>query len=100
MEKKKICVAIEEQETVVNFGRNDAEMTIYTTDSTMITKLDKCVLTGAYKVIEEHTAQGVVIGKTYKASKRLLSFRTKNRVLTEKQKENAKQMAKINFKRD
>lgn len=78
----------EEQETVVNFGRTDEDMTIYTTDSTTITKLDKAVKAGLYEVIELHTVKGVTVGKTYKAKKKLLSFRTKEvkRELTEEQK--------------
>lgn len=70
-------VPTEEQETVINYGRNDKDMTIYTTDSTVITKLDKCVAAGLYEVIELHKVKGHVVGKTYKASKKLLSFRTK-----------------------
>ena len=75
-------VMLDEQETVVQFGRTDEYMTIYTTDSTMITKLDKCVESGNYEVIEEHRLQDSkkVIGKTYKAKKKFLSFRTANRV--------------------
>ena len=85
-------VMLDEQETVVQFGRTDEYMTIYTTDSTMITKLDKCVESDNYEVIEEHRLQGSnrVIGKTYKAKKKFLSFRTADRtntrVLTEEQK--------------
>ena len=33
-------VAVEEQETVIQFNRSDSHATIYTSDSTMITKLD------------------------------------------------------------
>lgn len=83
-------VATDEQETVVQFGRNDEYMTIYTTDSTMMTKLDKCVKGGEYEVIEIHKLQksDKIIGKTYKAKKRLLSFRKKfiERELTKEQK--------------
>lgn len=81
-------VPTEEQETVINYGRNDKDMTIYTTDSTTITKLDKAVKTGLYEVIELHTVKGVTVGKTYKAKKKLLSFRVKEikRELTEEQR--------------
>lgn len=83
-------VVIDEQETVVQFGRNDEYMTIYTSDSTMMTKLDKCVKGGEYEVVEVQTLQGSskVIAKVYKAKKRLLSFRKKfiERELTEEQK--------------
>ena len=33
-------VPLEEQETVIQFNRTDSHATIYTSDSTMITKLD------------------------------------------------------------
>ena len=80
-------ITLEEQETVINFGWSDKDMTIYTTDRTMITKLDKLVEDGEYEVIEEHKLQnGRVIGKTYKADKSLLTLRAKKRVLTEEQK--------------
>lgn len=81
-------VPLEEQETIVNFGRTDEDMTIYTTDSTTITKLDKAVKAGLYEVIELHTVKGVTVGKTYKAKKKLLSFRVKEikRELTEEQR--------------
>ena len=80
-------VPTEEQETVINYGRNDKDMTIYTTDSTVITKLDKCVAAGLYEVIELHKVKGHVVGKTYRASKNLITFRTKKVVLTEEQKQ-------------
>lgn len=95
-ETKDFHVPLNEQETVVNYGRTEADMTIYTTDSTVMTKLDKAVKGGLYEVIELHKVKGKVIGKTYKASKRLLSFRTKEKVMTEEQK---KELAE-RFKRE
>lgn len=96
-------VATDEQETVVQFGRNDEYMTIYTTDSTMMTKLDKCVKGGEYEVIEIHKLQksDKIIGKTYRAKKRLLSFRKKfiEREMTEEQrKASAERARRINSK--
>lgn len=85
-------IPVDEQETVVQFDRKGEYMTIYTTDTTMMTKLDKCVESGNYEVIERHRLQGSsrVIGKTYKSRKKLLSFRTSNRankrVMTEEEK--------------
>lgn len=85
-------IPVDEQETVVQFDRSGEYMTIYTTDSTVMTKLDKCLESGNYEVIEEHKLQGSsrVIGKTYKAKKKFLSFRTANRVnkrvMTEEEK--------------
>ncbi len=96
-------IATDEQETVVQFGRNDEYMTIYTTDSTMMTKLDKCVKGGEYEVIEIHKLQksDKIIGKTYRAKKRLLSFRKKfiEREMTEEQrKASAERARRINSK--
>lgn len=85
-------ISPDEQETVIQYNRNSDYMTIYTTDSTVMTKLDKCLESGNYEVIEEHKLQGSsrVIGKTYKAKKKFLSFRTANRVnkrvMTEEEK--------------
>ena len=84
-------IPLEEQETVINFGWADDYMTIYTTDRTMITKLDKRVANGDYEVIEIHkTVGGRIIGKTYKADKSLLTFRAKKRELSEEQLEQMK----------
>ncbi len=83
-------IPVDEQETVVQFDRSGEYMTIYTTDSTVITKLEKCVEGGEYEVIEEHKlANGRVVGKTYKAKKKMLSFRSKvvKRELTEEQRQ-------------
>lgn len=98
-------IATDEQETVVQFGRNDEYMTIYTTDSTVMTKLDKCVEGGEYEVIEIHKLQksDKIIGKTYKAKKRLLSFRKKfvEREMTEEQKKaSADRLRQLNMNRN
>lgn len=80
-EKKANGIPMDERETVIQFGRLDEDMTIYTTDETMMTKLDKCVEAGNYEVVEVHKLQnGRVIGKTYKANKKFLSLRSKDRV--------------------
>ena len=85
-------IPVDEQETVIQYNRTDDYMTIYTTDSTVMTKLDKCVDSGNYEVIEEHRLRNSkrVIGKTYKAKKKLLSFRTVNRVGTRTMSEEEK----------
>ena len=94
-------ISPDEQETVIQYNRNDDYMTIYTTDSTVMTKLDKCLESGNYEVIEEHKLQGSsrIIGKTYKAKKKFLSFRTANRVnkrvMTEEEKKAFVERAKL-----
>ena len=61
-----------EQETVVQYDRNGDTMTIYTSDSTQMTRLDKI-----YKRSREHRQAGEVMAVEYKADKRLLSYRSK-----------------------
>lgn len=62
-----------EQETVVQYDRNGETMTVYTTDSTQITRLDKI-----YQRHKEHKQSGEVIAVEYVVSKRLLlSYRSK-----------------------
>ena len=88
-------VPLEEQETVIQFNRTDDYATIYTSDSTMITKLDKCCDEAPefYKLQkEDHLRDGSVSGKTYILSDRkMLSFRKTKRVVSEEQKEIARQ---------
>ena len=71
---------IEEQETHVNFNRNDERATIYTSDTTMMTKLNKLVeLQGTEWRIESISKlkNGELIGKTYSCPVSFISFRRK-----------------------
>jgi len=45
-------------------------MTIYTSDTTTMTKLDKI-----YSSVKSDVVDGKIVAKTYEANKRLLSFR-------------------------
>lgn len=89
-----------EQETTVNFYRDSDICTIYTSDSTVMTKLDKLVENPKapyWKMKEEHRLQsGDLVGKTYETHKRLISFRAdiSTRELTEEQKEAAAERMK------
>ena len=61
-------LSIEEQETIVNFSRNDERASIYTSDSTMITKLSKLLeaTDTEWKIEEVHRDKtGKVIAYTY-----------------------------------
>ena len=70
---------IEEQETTIQMDRNSDVATVYTSDHTYITKLDKLVknnpdqwmLVGISRIGED------IVGKTYECPKRLVSFRSK-----------------------
>lgn len=91
-------VAIAEQETVVQFNRTDDFMTIFTSDRTTMTKLDKHP--EIYEVIEEGKFSGNVVTKTYRASKKMLTFRGKipvKRELTEEERKILSERARLNF---
>ena len=81
---KNLLVGIEEQETHINYMRDESYAKVYTSDSTQITRLDKLCKANpdVYKLIE-NTGRG----KSYLISdKGLISFRTKKREMTEEQK--------------
>ena len=82
---------ISEQETVIQFSRDGETMNIYTSDSTVMTKLDKI-----YKRKREHIADGQIYAVAYDVDKRLLSFRSKRtrRTLTDEQKKAAAERLK------
>ena len=85
IEKKMLSVS--EQETNVTFMRDEEFAKIYTSDSTMITKLDKLCkrYPKMYKLDYE-----TPVGKGYICKdKGLISFRSKKRELTDEQKEAA-----------
>ena len=71
---------ISEQETSVSFTRDSDICTVYTSDSTVMTKLDKLAESDKsphWKLKEEHRLlNGELIGKTYETHKRLISFRS------------------------
>jgi len=77
-------VSIAEQEVNINFMRDEDHATIYTSDTTYLTKLDKLCMTSPdmYSLIADNGR-----GKTYRVEdKTLISFRAKKRELSEEQK--------------
>jgi len=64
-------IAIEEQETVIQFDRAGKTAGIYTTDKTVMTKCDRL-----YKCVKEDKCGGSVVAKHYETDKANLSFRT------------------------
>ena len=77
-------VSISEQEVCINFMRDEEYATIYTSDPTYMTKLDKLCKTSPdmYSLIAD-TGRG----KMYRVEdKTLISFRAKKRELSEEQK--------------
>ena len=77
-------VSVSEQEVCINFMRDEDFATIYTSDTTYMTKLDKLCKTSPdmYSLITD-TGRG----KTYRVEdKTLISFRARKRELSEEQK--------------
>ena len=74
-------VAHEEQETVINFPRRENYAIVWTSDTTVMTKLDGlCEKSEQYVLVETGRSKlgGEVISKTYKVKdKTLISFRAK-----------------------
>ena len=84
--------SLEEQETVIQFNRDDKYATLYTSDSTSMTKFDKLCKEAPefYSLTKsEKDRDGNVVGKFYRLEdKSLISLRSKKvtRELTEEQK--------------
>lgn len=67
MEKQPVVTGVDEQETSINFARNDKKMILYTNDSTMINKLTRL----GYPIPQRDHAGGIEIEVPVK----LLTFR-------------------------
>lgn len=67
-----MSIPTNEQETVVQYDRNGETMTIYTSDSTQMTRLDKI-----YQRHKEHRQAGEVVAVEYVVGKNLLTYRAK-----------------------
>lgn len=65
-------VPLEEQETVIQFDRSGTVCHVYTTDSTVMTKLDKI-----HKRVKQDYVGGKPIAAYYEFDKKLLSFKKK-----------------------
>ena len=71
-----MSVSTMEQETVINMERESDVCTIWTSDTTMMTRLDKLVKDEKdWEIVEVSTVKGEVTGKKYKTNKSLISFR-------------------------
>lgn len=80
-----------EQETVIQFYRDEKLATITTTDATMITKLNKLVNNSdAWEVTDQELSEGNVICVTYQVDKSLLSYRKSKKVVTDAMRERFK----------
>lgn len=72
-------LTMEEQETVITFDRSSNVMNIYTADRFLMERLDK--LPSIYRKWREQKKEGVVVSADYKAEKRFLTLRKKDRLL-------------------
>lgn len=93
-------VPIYEQETVIQISRDSNEAHIWTSDTTMMTKLDNlCSASDSWRLTSTGTIDGDVVNKEYVADKALISFRknrNKTTPLTEEQKEELRdRLAKV-----
>ena len=86
-------IPVNEQETVINFTRDSDEARIYTTDTTVLTKLHKLISRNSkdWKLVSQDrdSVDHDVIAETYSCPKSLVSFRVakQSRVLTDEQRE-------------
>lgn len=84
-------VPIYEQETVIQISRDSNEAHIWTSDTTMMTKLDNlCSASDSWRLTSTGTIDGDVVNKEYVADKALISFRknrNKTTPLTDEQKD-------------
>lgn len=98
-------MSLEEQETVIQFNRSDEHATVYSSDSTMITKLDRLCKSSPdyFKMTKaERDKDGHIISKFYSvANKSLISLRSKimERNLTEEERQILSERARTNFKK-
>ena len=86
-------VPVDEQETVITFSRTSEECLVWTSDKTVMTKLDKlaenpdspweCIDMGC----TNFDGEGNILTKEYKGLKSLLTFREKKKQLSDAQRE-------------
>ncbi|WP_040635209.1 hypothetical protein [Mitsuokella multacida] len=88
-------VPTDEQETVIQFDRNGTVCHVYTTDLTVMTKLDK-----KYKRVKQDYVNRKPIAAYYEFDKRLLSFRSKvmKKNLSDEEKKKAREQLAKNRK--
>jgi hypothetical protein len=93
--EKDMALTLQEQETVINYNRDEDFMTVYTADPALMRRLKKL---DTFEVIDESRQDGKVVAMTFKASKKLVTLRSRAPVshMTEEQREAAsKRMKKL-----
>lgn len=96
-----MSLLLQEQETTINFYRDSDLASIYTSDRTVMTKLDKLADSDEYpdwKLIKVNRSieDKEIVSKIYETKKKLISFRSVivQRELTEEQRELYRERAK------
>ena len=90
-------VPTDEQETVIQFDRNGTVCHVYTTDLTVMAKLDK-----KYKRVKQDYVNGKLIAAYYEFDKKLITFRskiTKPKYTDEQRKALSNRMKKLRKKK-
>ena len=67
-----MALTLLEQETVINYNRDEDFMTVYTADPALMRRLKKLP---AYELVDECRQDGKVIAMTFKADKSLVTLR-------------------------
>lgn len=88
-------ISTSEQETVIVIPRDASQpVRISTSDSTMMTKMDKLIKSGAWKLTRTETVGGEAVEKFYEYPDRLTSIsasKRKGKPMTEEQKQKMRQ---------
>lgn len=95
-----MSIPVNEQENVIQISRDSNEAHIWTSDTTMMTKLDSfCSESDSWRLTSTGRINGEIVNKEYVSDKALISFRknrNKTTPLTEEQKEELRnRLAKV-----
>ena len=84
-------IPLDERETIINFGRTEKGCWIYTSDETVMTRLDKLVASSPhYELKKIGNVKGSPVDREYYLDdKTLISFRSEKKKMSEEQKQAA-----------
>lgn len=90
----------EERRKNNEYSGDSDKATVYTTDTTMLTKLHKLVKKAPeeWRLVDQGTVNGIVISETFECPKKLISLRSIPRVITEEQRQAASERLKKAWK--
>lgn len=87
-------VTTEEQETTISYGRRDDRATVYTNDTTVLTKIQKLLnAEGSTWKLENtyYTAEHKPSGYQFTCPKKMIKFLAKSKAVSEEQREALRQ---------